>query len=394
MIAGHVSGDWPRLPTYLSWGCGAAESAQARRSVRATLARHDDARALHDPELEKFDQDTATAQLTRRSNANRAHSARSGGVWLTADSMWARIEREEQGNQSLMSTRIGHSAVPAHEFRDGRLPAIRVAQPTAGSEQQLELELSDVSKEFQGRHGTVKALQDVSLSVKPHEFVAVLGRSGCGKTTLLRMLAGLTCPTRGRVLAAGRPLWTHGAPDCETVRKLGIVFQDAHLFPWYTVEQNIALPLTLRGIAKSERLARARELCKLLGLSSFERSYPRALSGGMRQRVAIARALSDRPSVLLMDEPFSGLDALTRDKMNLELQALAAASEAAVVFVTHSIREAVFLADRVVLLSPRPGRIRSITAVDFSRPRQLDLEAEPRFQQLVMNLRAQLDEET
>jgi len=256
-----------------------------------------------------------------------------------------------------------------------------------------ELELVEVSKEFHARSGSVVALKDITLSIRRREFVALVGRSGCGKTTMLRILAGLTHPTRGTVLAGGRPLWHDGGRDPETVARLGLVFQDAHLFPWYSVEENIALPLKLRGVGKAERLERARELCALVGLTGFERSYPRELSGGMRQRAAIARALSYRPGVLLMDEPFGALDALTREKMNLELQSLAMASESTVVLVTHSIREAVFLADRVVLLSPRPGRIRSITDVDFRRPRQLDVEAEPRFQEIVKELRSQLDEE-
>ncbi len=262
------------------------------------------------------------------------------------------------------------------------------------SEAETALELVGVSKEFHSRSGSVVALKDIDLAIRRREFVALVGRSGCGKTTMLRILAGLTHPSRGHVLAGGRPLWRDGARDPETVGRLGIVFQDAHLFPWYSVEENIALPLKLRGVPKAERLARARELCALVGLSGFERSYPRELSGGMRQRAAIARALSYQPGVLLMDEPFGALDALTREKMNLELQSLATASESTVVLVTHSIREAVFLADRVVLLSPRPGRIRSITEVDFPRPRQLDVEAEPRFQEIVRTLRRQLDEET
>lgn len=263
-----------------------------------------------------------------------------------------------------------------------------------GADDASELELVAVSKAFQSRQGTVAALEDVSLSVARREFVALVGRSGCGKTTLLRILAGLVTPTRGRVFAAGRPLWNDGERDSDTIGRLGIVFQDAHLFPWYTVEDNIALPLKLRGVGKRERRGTAHELCARVGLSGFERSYPRELSGGMRQRVAIARALSYRPGILLMDEPFGALDALTRDRMNLELQELAAAFDATVVLVTHSIREAVFLADRVVLLSPRPGRIRSITPVDFPRPRRLDLEAVPQFQDIVRTLRSQLDEES
>jgi NitT/TauT family transport system ATP-binding protein len=181
--------------------------------------------------------------------------------------------------------------------------------------------------------------------------------------------------------------------DRETTAKLGVVFQDANLFPWYSVEDNVALPLKLRGVDKKSRRARARELCELVGLTGFERAHPRELSGGMRQRAAIARALSYRPEVLLMDEPFGALDALTRDKMNLELQAIAAATRATVVLVTHAITEAVFLADRVVLMSPRPGRIRSVTNVPFPRPRGLDVEAQPEFQDIARALRHALDED-
>ena len=260
---------------------------------------------------------------------------------------------------------------------------------------ETELELIGVGKEFQSRQGRVEALRDVSLQVGRREFVVLVGRSGCGKTTLLRILAGLVQPSRGRVMAGGRPLWREGGRrEPEAAGRLGIVFQDAHLFPWYTVEDNIALPLKLRGTSKAERRARAHELCERVGLAGFERAYPRELSGGMRQRVAIARALSYRPGILLMDEPFGALDALTRDRMNLELQQIADAFDATVVLVTHSIREAVFLADRVVLLSPRPGRIRSVTEVGFARPRGLDLEADPRFQNIVRELRSQLDEES
>ena len=160
---------------------------------------------------------------------------------------------------------------------------------------------------------------------------------------------------------SGRPLWRGDRRDDDALRKLGLVFQDANLFPWYTVEENIGLPLLLRKVDKTERRRRAHELGELVGLQGFEKALPRELSGGMRQRVAIARALSYNPEILLMDEPFGALDAMTRDKMNMELQRIAEATKATVVFVTHSIAEAVFLADRVVLLSARPGRIRSIT---------------------------------
>jgi NitT/TauT family transport system ATP-binding protein len=258
---------------------------------------------------------------------------------------------------------------------------------------QPELELVGVGKTYRSRQGATQALAAIDLAVAREEFVAIVGQSGCGKTTLLRILAGLVRPSQGEVRTTGRSLWAGETRDRETVGKLGLVFQDPNLFPWYTVEDNIALPLKLRGVDKRTRRARARELCELVGLAGFERAYPRELSGGMRQRAAIARALSYRPEILLMDEPFGALDALTRDKMNLELQSIAAATRASVVLVTHAINEAVFLADRVVLLSPRPGRIRSITPVPFARPRGLDLETQPEFQDIARELRHQLDEE-
>jgi NitT/TauT family transport system ATP-binding protein len=257
---------------------------------------------------------------------------------------------------------------------------------------QPELELVGVGKTFRSRDTSTPALTGIDLKLGREEFLAVVGQSGCGKTTLLRILAGLVRPSTGDVRAAGRSLWAGERRDRETVSKLGLVFQEANLFPWYCVEDNVALPLKLRGVDKSARRARARELCELVGLAGFERSYPRELSGGMRQRAAIARTLSYRPEVLLMDEPFGALDALTREKMNLELQSIAAATRATVVLVTHSITEAVFLADRVVLLSPRPGRIRSVTDVPFARPRELDVQAEPAFQNIARELRHQLNE--
>jgi NitT/TauT family transport system ATP-binding protein len=255
------------------------------------------------------------------------------------------------------------------------------------------LEVSGVDKTYQARRGEVEALKDVNLEIGSGEFVSLVGRSGCGKTTLLRILSGLLPPTTGTVEAGGRSVWKGGRRDDEAFSRFGLVFQDANLFPWYTVTDNIALPLKLRGVGKRSRRARARELSEMIGLAGFENAYPRELSGGMKQRAAIARALSCDPTVLLMDEPFGALDALTRDRMNLELQELHAAAGATVVFVTHSISEAVFLADRVVLLTPRPGRIRSITPVTLPRPRSLDTETGEDFQSIVRELRHELDEE-
>jgi NitT/TauT family transport system ATP-binding protein len=266
-----------------------------------------------------------------------------------------------------------------------------LAGPGAGT---AELELRDVDKVYKGRRGaSTEALRGISLAVRAGEFVSLVGRSGCGKTTLLRILAGLVTPTSGHVLIGGQNLWKGSGRDPAALEKFGMVFQEANLFPWFSIEDNIALPLKLRGVDRRRRRERAGELCDLVGLGGFEKAYPRELSGGMRQRAAIARALSYDPSILLMDEPFGALDALTRDRMNLELQRISVVTGATVVFVTHSITEAVFLSDRVVLLSPRPGRIRSVTPVGFPRPRPLDVESEPGFQEIVRRLRRELDDE-
>ena len=280
------------------------------------------------------------------------------------------------------TTELGHGATAATG-----------ADPRSPSTSGPQLELKGVNKIYQARQGRVHALSDVDLTITQGEFISLVGRSGCGKTTLLRILAGLLDPTSGDVLAEGQSVWKGTRRNDDALRAFGLVFQDANLFPWFTVWENISLPLKLRGVGKKERRQRASELCELVGLPGFEGAYPRELSGGMRQRAAIARALSTDPHILLMDEPFGALDALTRDKMNLELQRIHATAGATVVFVTHSITEAAFLADRVVLLTPRPGRIRSVTSVPLPRPRALDVESDPEFNDIVRELRHQLDEE-
>lgn len=251
--------------------------------------------------------------------------------------------------------------------------------------------LRHVGKRYAVQGDSVQALTPTTLDIAPGELVVLLGPSGCGKTTLLRLIAGLIPATEGRVAIHGRDLWSGTTRNGAAVRELGVVFQDAHLFPWYTVERNIALPLAMRGVSNAERTGRAKDLARLVGIEGFERRWPRELSGGMRQRAAIARALSYDPQILLMDEPFGALDAMTRDSMNLELQRIWSATGCTIVLVTHSIPEAVFLADRIVLLSPRPGRVEHVFDVHLRRPRTLAMQEQPDFQALCAELRRRLE---
>ncbi len=237
----------------------------------------------------------------------------------------------------------------------------------------------DVSAIFPNGNGGLQALDRVSFSVFPQEFVCVLGPSGSGKSTLLRLLAGLLNPTEGEILYHSRTL---SGPR----REVGLVFQRANLMPWRTVLQNITLPLELGKAPAAEAQARARELLELVGLDGFENSLPRDLSGGMEQRVAIARALVHDPEVLLLDEPFGNLDALTRERMGSELLRIWSARRKTVVMVTHSISEAIYLADRVLVLSPRPGSLRLDMPVEFPRPRQEDIRYTTRFGELARRL--------
>jgi NitT/TauT family transport system ATP-binding protein len=252
------------------------------------------------------------------------------------------------------------------------------------------IRLHDVSKNYDATGQSVPALAATSLEVRQGEMLVLIGPSGCGKTTMLRMIGGLIPPSAGRIEVAGHPLWTSGGRNQDAVRKLGIVFQDPNLFPWLTIEDNVALPLEIQGAPRAARIARARELLALVGIAGFENRRPRELSGGMRQRAAIARALAGNPEILLLDEPFGALDAMTREQMNIELQRIWMETRQTVVLVTHSIHEAVFLADRIVLLSPRPGRIDRVIEVKSPRPRVAEIEANPEFQSTVLGLRQRL----
>ena len=220
--------------------------------------------------------------------------------------------------------------------------------------------------------------------------MALVGRSGCGKTTLLRVLGGLTAPTAGDVVADGRPVWNGERADREALTRLAMVFQEANLLPWFSVADNIALPLRLRGMPKAQRRAEAVRLCELVGIAGFEDRRPTELSIGMRHRAALARALAESPRVLLLDEPFAALDAITREVMNVELERLWLSSPCTAVLVTHSITEAVFLADRVVSLSERPAQILNFAEVPFPRPRPVEVQHEPEFQRIVRTVRSYL----
>jgi NitT/TauT family transport system ATP-binding protein len=240
--------------------------------------------------------------------------------------------------------------------------------------------LDGVAKEFGA--GGVVALQGIDLDIGEREFVSLIGPSGCGKSTLLRILGDLIQPTLGDVVVNGK-----SPRQARLDRDYGIVFQDAVLFDWRTVSKNIALPLEMQGWDRQRRADRVRELLELVELTGFEGHRPWQLSGGMQQRVSIARALSFDPPLLLMDEPFGALDEMTRERLNMELLGIWEASGSTVVFVTHSISEAVFLSTRVVVMSARPGSIVGIVDVDLPQPRTIDTREEPHFAELIRDVR-------
>jgi NitT/TauT family transport system ATP-binding protein len=246
--------------------------------------------------------------------------------------------------------------------------------------QQSVVSLRGVSKEF-GR-GHVQALTDIDLEIQPGEFISLIGPSGCGKSTLLRIVGDLIQPSGGEVVVNGK-----SAHQARADRDYGIVFQDAVLFDWRTVEKNISLPLEMMGRDRRARNERVRELVELVELKGFEHHHPWQLSGGMQQRVSIARALSFDPALLLMDEPFGALDEMTRERLNLELLRIWEQSGSTVIFVTHSIAEAVFLSTRVVVMSARPGRIVGTVEIDLARPRSAETREEPRFADLIREVR-------
>jgi NitT/TauT family transport system ATP-binding protein len=240
-----------------------------------------------------------------------------------------------------------------------------------------------ISKTF-GKGG-VTALQDIDLEVGSGEFISLIGPSGCGKSTLLRVIGDLVDPSGGEMLVNGKT-----AHRARLDRDYGIVFQAAVLYDWRTVAKNIALPLELLGWDRGRRNARVAEMVELVELGGFEKHYPWQLSGGMQQRVSIARALSFSPALLLMDEPFGALDEMTRERLNAELLQIWAETGSTVIFVTHSISEAVYLSTRVVVMSARPGRITTVIPIDLPQPRTFETREDPRFFELVTQVREAL----
>jgi NitT/TauT family transport system ATP-binding protein len=235
------------------------------------------------------------------------------------------------------------------------------------------LQAQNVSKIFAGGRGpSVTAIEDLSFDVHEGEFVCILGASGCGKSTLLNMFAGFTQPTAGSVRLRGAPI-TAIEPRC------GMVFQSYALFPWKTVRANVEFGLKMRGVGRSERAARAAHFIDMVKLRGFENHYPVELSGGMQQRVTLARSLAADPEVLLMDEPFAALDAMTRQVMQEELLRIHAESRKTVLFITHSIDEALILSSRIIVLSARPGRVKAVIENDLPTPRHVDIQLSPAY---------------
>jgi NitT/TauT family transport system ATP-binding protein len=243
------------------------------------------------------------------------------------------------------------------------------------------VEIKGVTKRF----GETTAVQGIDLGIEEREFISLIGPSGCGKSTLLRIIGDLIQPTTGTTTVNGKP-----ARQARVDRDYGIVFQDAVLYDWRTVAKNIALPLELARWNRRRRAAKVKEMLELVELTGFENHHPWQLSGGMQQRVAIARALSLDPALLLMDEPFGALDEMTRERLNMELLRIWEASGSTIVFVTHSIAEAVFLSTRVVVMSPRPGQISDLISIDLPQPRTAATREEPHFFELVTDVREAL----
>jgi NitT/TauT family transport system ATP-binding protein len=254
------------------------------------------------------------------------------------------------------------------------------------SDQDVAIAFDHLSKDFRAFGATTAALSDITLSVRKGEFVSIIGPSGCGKSTLLRIAADLTPPTAGSARINGK-----SPSRARQDRDYGIVFQSPTLFDWRPVDKNVSLPLEVMNVPRSARRERVNEVLEVVGLSAFRNHYPWQLSGGMQQRVAIARALVFQPSILLMDEPFGALDEITRDRMNLELMRICSETRPTVLFVTHSVPEAVLLSTRVLVMSPRPGRVVTTLQIDLPQPRNSASRQSSRFFGLLTSARIALE---
>jgi NitT/TauT family transport system ATP-binding protein len=242
------------------------------------------------------------------------------------------------------------------------------------------IEIRKVSKTYRTADGDVPSLRPLDITIHDGEFLVVVGPSGCGKTTLLKLIAGLLPPSEGEIRVEGHTITKpHGG--------VGIVFQSAMLLPWRRVLDNVMMPVEVKGLPDAQYRKRALDLLKMVGLEGFEQKYPWQLSGGMQQRVSICRALVHDPKIVLMDEPFGALDAMTRERMNVELQRIQSETKKTVLLITHSIPEAVFLADRVMVMSARPGAIDAVYTVPLQRPRSIDVLADPAFIDLTQKIR-------
>jgi NitT/TauT family transport system ATP-binding protein len=262
---------------------------------------------------------------------------------------------------------------------------LKAVQPGAAPSKATAIDLKGVGKTFRSRDGrTVQALSPLDLEVREGEFVAIVGTSGCGKSTLMRIIAGLMEPSLGTVIVDGEKV---SGPHSS----VGIIFQTPVLLPWRTVRQNIELQLQIRGRSRDAAADAVQNLIRLVGLEGFEEKHPFELSGGMQQRVSLCRALIHEPKLLLADEPFGALDAMTREQMNSELQRIWAETGKTVVFITHSITEAVFLADRIVVMSPRPGRVTDIVSVTLPRPRDFTSVRDPLFHEACDRVRSTMN---
>lgn len=249
---------------------------------------------------------------------------------------------------------------------------------------ETEIDIKNLWVKFSDKDGgeAITALQNINLEIKQGEFISLVGPSGCGKTTLLRTIADLQKPSSGNISVRGKT-----PRDIRMQKKYGIVFQNPVLYEWRTVRRNVCMPMELMGLPKKYRTARVTEMLELVGLYAFGKKYQHELSGGMQQRVGIARALAIKPEILLMDEPFSALDEFTKEKLHEDLLRIWSKTNKTILFVTHNIQEAVFLSDRVIVMSPHPGRISAIVDIDIPRPRTLALKDSAEFNALVSKVR-------